>query len=117
MSTPGPIARALIALVRVYQRTLALALGGRCRFYPTCSEYAIDALTTHGPARGTWLTIRRLSRCHPLGGHGVDLVPPAPPAPPRPAPPRPAPPNARPQSPAASPPAPIPSPDPTSPPP
>jgi len=74
---PGPLTRVLITLVRVYQRTLALALGGRCRFYPSCSEYALDALGTHGPFRGLWLTIRRLSRCHPLGGHGVDLVPPA----------------------------------------
>ncbi len=72
----GPIARVLIICVRVYQRTLALALGGRCRFYPSCSEYAVDALRIHGPFRGLWLTLRRLARCHPLGGHGVDLVPP-----------------------------------------
>ncbi|MGH7130954.1 MAG: membrane protein insertion efficiency factor YidD [Phycisphaerales bacterium] len=80
-TTRRPLSRAAIAaalaLIHLYQHTLAHFLGGRCRFYPSCSCYAAEALTTHGPIRGLWLTFRRLSRCHPLGGHGVDLVPPA----------------------------------------
>lgn len=72
----SPIARLLIALVRLYQLTLGLILGGHCRFTPTCSEYSIDALRGHGAVRGSWLTLRRLARCHPFGGHGFDPVPP-----------------------------------------
>ena len=53
-------------------------MGGHCRFHPTCSEYAIEALDTHGAWRGGWLTIRRLLRCRPGGGHGYDPVPIAP---------------------------------------
>lgn len=63
-------------LVRLYQMTLGPFLGGHCRFYPTCSAYSIEALQTHGALRGSWLTIRRLLRCHPFGGHGIDPVPP-----------------------------------------
>lgn len=69
------LARPLIMLVRVYQVALGPWLGGRCRFIPTCSAYSIDALTTHGPIRGAWLTVRRLAKCHPLGSHGYDPVP------------------------------------------
>jgi putative membrane protein insertion efficiency factor len=63
-----------MALVRLYQ----LARRGRpspCRYLPTCSQYAIEALARHGALRGSWLTVRRLGRCHPWGGHGVDPVP------------------------------------------
>lgn len=77
----NPLSRAFtaiaLALIHLYQHTLGHLLGGRCRFYPSCSQYAAEAFTTHGAIRGLWLTLRRLSRCHPLGGHGVDLVPPA----------------------------------------
>jgi putative membrane protein insertion efficiency factor len=69
-----PPARALHALVRGYQRLRA----GRptpCRFVPTCSNYALDALEEHGAIRGAWLSLRRLTRCHPWGGHGWDPVP------------------------------------------
>lgn len=66
----------LIFLVRLYQVSLGPVMGGHCRFHPTCSQYAIDSLSTHGALRGTWLTIRRLLRCHPLGGFGFDPVPP-----------------------------------------
>jgi putative membrane protein insertion efficiency factor len=69
-----PVARALHAGVRGYQRVRA----GRpspCRFDPSCSSYALEALELHGAARGTWLTVRRLARCHPWGGHGWDPVP------------------------------------------
>ena len=65
-----------IAAIRLYQATLSPLLGGYCRFTPTCSQYALEAYRTHGPLRGTWLTLRRLLRCHPLGGHGYDPVPP-----------------------------------------
>lgn len=64
-----------ILLVRIYQVTLGPLMGGHCRFVPTCSEYAIEAYRVHGPFRGTWLTARRVLRCHPLGGHGYDPVP------------------------------------------
>jgi putative membrane protein insertion efficiency factor len=69
-----PPARILHALVRGYQRVFA----GRpspCRFVPTCSNYALDALEEHGALRGTWLSLRRLTRCHPWGRHGWDPVP------------------------------------------
>ncbi|WP_445376653.1 membrane protein insertion efficiency factor YidD [Niveispirillum fermenti] len=49
----------------------------RCRFYPSCSHYALEALSMHGAIRGGWLTLRRLARCHPWGGSGYDPVPPA----------------------------------------
>ena len=67
-------ARTLIAPIRLYQHARA----GRpspCRYTPTCSSYAIEALETHGPVRGSWLAVRRICRCHPFGGHGYDPVP------------------------------------------
>jgi hypothetical protein len=67
----------LIVGVRAYQAVLSPFLGGQCRFHPTCSHYAIEALARHGAVRGGWLAARRLLRCHPLGGRGVDPVPPA----------------------------------------
>ena len=71
MSTP---ARALHAGVRAY-RWLAGGRPSPCRFDPSCSTYALEALEHHGARRGSWLTIRRLGRCHPWGGHGWDPVP------------------------------------------
>ena len=71
---PGLGSRALVGLFVLYQA----GRGGRpspCRYLPTCSNYAIEAVQRHGAVRGSWLTIRRLSRCHPLGGHGADPVP------------------------------------------
>jgi uncharacterized protein len=70
----SPAARALRSGVRLYQR----ATDGRpspCRFVPSCSYYALDALEAHGALRGSALTVRRLLRCHPWGGHGLDPVP------------------------------------------
>jgi uncharacterized protein len=64
-----------ILAIRVYQVTLGPLLGGHCRFHPTCSHYAIEAYRVHGPLRGTWLTARRLVRCHPLCRGGFDPVP------------------------------------------
>ncbi|MEO0391638.1 MAG: membrane protein insertion efficiency factor YidD [Pseudomonadota bacterium] len=64
-----------IGLIWVYKACISPFLGPNCRYQPTCSTYAIDALRTHGVWRGGWLTIRRLARCHPWGGHGYDPVP------------------------------------------
>jgi putative membrane protein insertion efficiency factor len=74
MSSPGPVARFLRGGVRAYQAARA----GRpspCRFTPSCSSYAAEALEVHGAVRGSWLAVRRLSRCRPLGGRGWDPVP------------------------------------------
>jgi uncharacterized protein len=71
----GWAARFLMAVVRGYQLALSPWIGNRCRYLPSCSEYALDALRGHGALRGTWLTIRRLGRCHPWGRSGYDPVP------------------------------------------
>ena len=70
-------ARTIDAMIRLYQKTSAGRLP-RCRFYPTCSQYAREAVAEHGAGTGSWLALRRLGRCHPLGGHGFDPVPEAP---------------------------------------
>ncbi len=67
----------LIGLIRLYQATLAYFFRGACRFEPSCSRYAIDALAGHGPLRGLALAGHRFCRCHPWGGSGYDPVPPA----------------------------------------
>jgi len=64
-----------IALIKLYQWIISPILGPKCRFTPSCSQYAVEALRKHGVLKGLWLTIRRLSRCHPWGGHGYDPVP------------------------------------------
>ena len=69
------LAGALVAGIRVYQWLLSPWLGPRCRFVPTCSEYAVAAISRFGPLRGTLLTVRRLARCHPWGASGYDPVP------------------------------------------
>ncbi len=68
-------AKLLILLIRVYQVMLSPFVGGACRFQPTCSAYAIEAVATHGAWHGSLLAARRLSRCHPLGRAGFDPVP------------------------------------------
>lgn len=65
----------LVKLLRLYQLTLSPLLGNNCRFYPTCSSYAMEAVERHGPWRGSALALRRLSRCHPWHAGGVDPVP------------------------------------------
>jgi putative membrane protein insertion efficiency factor len=70
-----PLVRLIDALIRVYQWTLSPVLGPRCRYLPTCSDYAREAVELHGPGIGSWLALRRICRCHPLGGSGYDPVP------------------------------------------
>jgi len=62
--------------LKTYKATLSPLIGQRCRYSPSCSEYAAQALITHGPIRGGWLAARRVCRCHPWGGSGYDPVPP-----------------------------------------
>jgi putative membrane protein insertion efficiency factor len=71
----GPIARLLTGLVRLYQLVVSPWLGPSCRFEPSCSAYAVEALGRHGALRGTWLTVRRLGRCQPFCAGGYDPVP------------------------------------------
>ncbi len=67
--------RLLIFIIRIYQYLLSPFLGNNCRFYPTCSHYAIEAIERFGIFRGTWLAMRRVARCHPWHPGGVDPVP------------------------------------------
>jgi uncharacterized protein len=69
------LGKVLIGLVRFYQVAISSWTPPSCRFTPTCSAYAIDALREHGAVRGSWLAARRIARCHPWGGHGYDPVP------------------------------------------
>jgi putative membrane protein insertion efficiency factor len=70
-------ARLAVALVRGYQLLLAPFAGGACRFHPSCSEYAMEAIAVHGAWRGLALALRRVARCHPFAASGFDPVPPA----------------------------------------
>ena len=65
----------LLLLIRGYQLLISPILGPSCRFLPSCSEYAVDAIRIHGPARGSWMAMRRISRCHPFHASGYDPVP------------------------------------------
>lgn len=65
----------LILPVRFYQLCISPLFPGCCRFTPTCSQYAVEALRRHGPFKGSWLALRRILRCHPWGGSGYDPVP------------------------------------------
>jgi uncharacterized protein len=67
----------LIGLLKVYRFAISPLYGDVCRYYPSCSAYALDAVRVHGAVKGSWLTVRRLARCHPWAAGGVDLVPPA----------------------------------------
>ncbi len=62
-------------LIRGYQIVISPYMAGSCRFAPTCSSYALDALAHHGPIAGSWLAAKRIARCHPFGGYGYDPVP------------------------------------------
>lgn len=65
----------LISIISFYQKIISPLLPARCRYYPTCSSYGKQALAWHGVRSGSWLLLKRLSRCQPWGGHGVDFVP------------------------------------------
>lgn len=82
MSAPGLTARTLAGAVRGYQ-TVRSGRPSPCRFTPSCSAYAVEALEVHGAARGSWYALRRLGRCRPGGGHGWDPVPESAPLPDR----------------------------------
>lgn len=81
MSTParprraGPAALLFIGIFSLWRLLLSPLVGPSCRFQPSCSAYGIEALRRHGAILGLWLTLRRLARCHPWGGHGPDPVP------------------------------------------
>lgn len=75
-----PLAQIIALPVRAYRLILSPWLGHGCRYQPTCSAYALEALERHGAWRGTWLMLRRIGRCHPWGGAGYDPVPGADPA-------------------------------------
>lgn len=66
----------VIGLIQFYRGAISPLFPPSCRYTPTCSQYAIEAIRMHGLLRGSWLALRRLSRCHPWGGHGYDPVPP-----------------------------------------
>jgi hypothetical protein len=74
-SRPGWVGRLLIGILILYRRLLSPLLGQNCRFHPTCSRYAIEAIRAHGALRGGWLAVRRVSRCHPFHEGGLDPVP------------------------------------------
>jgi len=76
VTTPSRAARVLLALLSGYRHLLSPLLGPRCRFAPTCSAYAVGAVQAHGAGHGSWLTVRRLLRCHPFHPGGHDPVPP-----------------------------------------
>ena len=69
------ITKALVKFIKIYQKFLSPILGQNCRFHPTCSQYAIEALTSHGLLKGLILTLKRVARCNPWGGSGIDKVP------------------------------------------
>tara|TARA_B100000700_G_scaffold67625_1_gene74803 strand:- start:1109 stop:1348 length:240 start_codon:yes stop_codon:yes gene_type:complete len=69
------IAFVFVGLIAVYQKWISPLFGPRCRFIPSCSAYGIEAVTKHGPWRGGWLTLKRLSKCHPFTPCGCDPVP------------------------------------------
>jgi putative membrane protein insertion efficiency factor len=75
MSPAGAVRAFLLGLIRLYQLTLSPWLGTQCRYEPTCSNYAVEALEQHGVVRGVWLAAKRLGRCHPWGRSGYDPVP------------------------------------------
>ncbi len=64
-----------IGLIKLYQWIISPWLGQKCRYNPTCSHYAVEALKKYGPIKGLWLAVKRVGRCHPWGGHGYDPVP------------------------------------------
>lgn len=72
----SPLAHLIALPIKFYRLVLSPWIGLECRFHPTCSSYALEALEVHGAFKGSWLAIRRIARCHPWGGSGIDNVPP-----------------------------------------
>lgn len=70
------VVRVLLVPLKLYKWLISPLLPPMCRFHPSCSVYAMGALEVHGPLKGSWLALRRLARCHPFGGSGLDPVPP-----------------------------------------
>jgi len=70
-----PIRYLFIGIIKIYQYTISPLLGPSCRFEPSCSQYGIEAFTKHGIMKGFTLTLKRIAKCHPWGGHGHDPVP------------------------------------------
>ena len=71
----SPLAKLMLLLIRFYQYAISPLIPPRCRFTPTCSQYAVEAVQKHGALKGGWLTLKRIARCHPFGGSGHDPVP------------------------------------------
>lgn len=71
----NPLKFIFLLLIRAYQLLLSPMLGASCRFTPTCSQYAMEAIRKYGALKGGWLAVKRIARCHPWGGHGHDPVP------------------------------------------
>jgi putative membrane protein insertion efficiency factor len=71
----SPGATSVVALIRLYQKGISAWMPRRCRYHPTCSEYAAQAVTRYGAARGLWMAVRRVARCHPFAPGGHDPVP------------------------------------------
>ena len=65
----------MVIPIKLYQILISPLIGPNCRYHPTCSQYSIEAINKHGPFKGTWLAIKRISSCHPWGGSGHDPVP------------------------------------------
>jgi len=73
--TPSVAARLLMSSITVYQKVLSPAMGGNCRYYPSCSHYGYDAIRLHGAGRGSWMAVKRIGRCQPFHEGGYDPVP------------------------------------------
>ena len=73
--TPNPAQRTGVAVIRSYQKVISPLLGGNCRYYPSCSQYTVEAIELHGLAKGSWMGVRRIGRCHPFRDGGFDPVP------------------------------------------
>jgi len=71
----SPVGAVLVAAIRIYQKTLSRALPPSCRFYPSCSQYTLEAIVKYGALKGAWLGARRILRCHPFHPGGYDPVP------------------------------------------
>ena len=72
----NPFAYTLTVFIKFYRFFVSPLIGSNCRFHPTCSTYSLEAIQVHGVFYGSWLTLGRIMRCNPLGGHGIDPVPP-----------------------------------------